>query len=218
MKMGMYEAVVLSGGHTVGHVHTEFSGFGYQDSETERRANPTTNAWDESPGDFDHEYFESLIEEPWLNAQRGPDPTKNIWLVDEDDHAKTIMLNADMNFGFFIDTNCSSSSSTPIGDIGELCATDALVGGKYGCVKSDGRVTAGWPTAVYGHNTYAQCLGYIESNAKFLLDFASAYSAMSTAGYKVNNGNLKLSDGSSYRGNNGRLGKVFSVTVDKFWA
>jgi len=218
MKLGMHEAVALFGGHTVGHVHTEFSGFGYQDSEAERKANPSTNAWDETPGDFDNEYFESLINEPWLNAQRGPDPTKNIWLVDEDNHEKTIMLNADMDVGFFIDTNCSDMSSTPIGDIGELCATDALPGGKYGCVKSNGQVVAGWPTNVYGHNTYAQCIAYIESNAKFLADFASAFSAMSSAGYSVNGGQLMLSDGSSYQGNNGRLGQIFSVSVDRFWA
>ena len=218
MKLGMHEAVALFGGHSVGHVHIEFSGFGYQDSEAERRASPTINAWDESPGDFDNEYFESLIQEPWLNAQRGPDPTKNIWLVDEDGHAKTIMLNADMDVGFLIDTNCSDLSSAPVGNIGELCATDALPGGQYGCVKTDGRVAAGWPTNVYNHNTYAQCVEYIESNAKFLAHFASAFSTMSTAGYSVNGGQLKLFDGSSYKGNSGKLGKLFSVSVDRFWA
>jgi len=76
MKMGVHEAVALFGGHSVGHVHTQFSGFGYQDTEAERKANPLTNAWDESPGDFDNEYYRSLIEEPWLNAQRGPDPLR----------------------------------------------------------------------------------------------------------------------------------------------
>ena len=71
---------------------------------------------------------------------------------------------------------------------------------------------------MYGHNTYAQCNSYIDSNAKFLADFASAFSTMSSAGYTVDGGQLKLSDGTSYKGNNGQLGNIYSVAVDRFWA
>ena len=59
--------VTLSGAHSVGHVHPEFSGFGHPESATmttaQLDANPTLNAWDKSPDIFDNQYFQSLIGE-----------------------------------------------------------------------------------------------------------------------------------------------------------
>jgi hypothetical protein len=55
--------VVLSGGHSVGHVHTQFSGFGFAETASTYEKNPQTNAWDETPFLFDNEYYDSLAEE-----------------------------------------------------------------------------------------------------------------------------------------------------------
>ena len=59
--------VVLSGAHSVGHVHTQFSGFGYADPLAELEQAALTNAWDESPWIFDNLYFDSVVGEFWLN-------------------------------------------------------------------------------------------------------------------------------------------------------
>jgi len=53
---------------------------------------------------------------------------------------------------------------------------------------------------------------------KFLADFAKAFALMTSAGYMVDGGQLKLSDGTSYKGNNGQLGNIYSVAVDAFWS
>ena len=59
--------VILNGAHSVGHVHTQFSGFGFPDTLNQLEQASTTNAWDESPWIFDNLYFHSLAEELWLN-------------------------------------------------------------------------------------------------------------------------------------------------------
>ena len=59
--------MVLSGAHSVGHVHTQFSGFGHPDTLDQLEQVATTNAWDESPWIFDNLYFASVVGEFWLN-------------------------------------------------------------------------------------------------------------------------------------------------------
>ena len=59
--------VILNGAHSVGHVHTQFSGFGFPDTLNQLEQAALTNAWDESPWIFDNLYFHSLAEELWLN-------------------------------------------------------------------------------------------------------------------------------------------------------
>ena len=63
MGLDVRTGVVLSGAHTVGHVHTQFSGFGFNDALPLLEAAPTTNAWDETPWSFDNIYFDSLAGE-----------------------------------------------------------------------------------------------------------------------------------------------------------
>ena len=60
MGLSVRDGVVLSGAHSVGHVHTQFSGFGFNDDLKALEAEPLTNAWDESPWTFDNEYYDSL--------------------------------------------------------------------------------------------------------------------------------------------------------------
>ena len=59
--------VILSGAHSVGHVHTQFSGFGNPDGLDMLEQFPATNAWDESPWLFDNMYYDSVVGEFWLN-------------------------------------------------------------------------------------------------------------------------------------------------------
>ena len=63
MGLSVRDGVVLSGAHTVGHVHTQFSGFGFNDDLAVLENNPLTNAWDETPWTFDNVYYDSLAEE-----------------------------------------------------------------------------------------------------------------------------------------------------------
>ena len=63
MGLDVRVGVILSGAHTVGHVHTQFSGFGFNDAQNVLELNPTTNAWDETPWVFDNIYFDSLAGE-----------------------------------------------------------------------------------------------------------------------------------------------------------
>ena len=69
--------VILSGAHSVGHVHTQFSGFGFNDSLEQLEQAALTNAWDESPWVFDNMYYDSVAAEPWLNIVN-PDSTNVI--------------------------------------------------------------------------------------------------------------------------------------------
>jgi len=182
MQLTMYETVALNGAHSVGHVHREYSGFGSRRSPRSLMKHPTTNAWDETPAEFDNEYYDSLVKEPWINVQRGGDRSKNFWLVHEKGHELTIMLNADMSLAFFSNTDedYNRSPKGHIGINGELCATDA-VDGEYGCFHKwkNNPGKPGWP------ETYDQCNEYIEDNELFLQDFQKAYYRMSTVGYSV---------------------------------
>jgi hypothetical protein len=63
MGLTVFEGVVLTGAHTVGHVHTEHSGFGTVATLAELINSPHANAWDETSNLFDNEYFISLVGE-----------------------------------------------------------------------------------------------------------------------------------------------------------
>ena len=60
MGLDVRTGVVLSGAHSTGHVHTAFSGFGFNDNLAALADDPLTNAWDETPWVFDNLYFDSL--------------------------------------------------------------------------------------------------------------------------------------------------------------
>jgi len=82
-QMGLtnYDGVILNGCHSVGHVHTVYSGFGFNDNLATLELNPLNNAWDETPFIFDNFYYDSLVGEFWLNTNAQQDvigtPTPN---------------------------------------------------------------------------------------------------------------------------------------------
>lgn len=218
MGMSIFDAVVVNGAHTVGHVHPENSGFGFVRDETFLEQFPLTNAWSEAPDSFDADYFASLILEPWKNMieDNAPVVNKNFWFVDElvpvDEtdpnsplvpHFLTIMLNSDMSQTFVIDQ--SVTDGVVIGTIGEVCGAfvvDAIEGppaveGTYGCVMPDGTIKRDWPIEekfntqnALASNVYEQANQYILNPAAFLFDFPRAYNAMTSVGY--GGGNSKL--------------------------
>ena len=57
MGLSMFEATVLLGAHTLGHVHPKVSGYGLPGAE----ANYTINAFDSTPDVFDNEYFKIML-------------------------------------------------------------------------------------------------------------------------------------------------------------
>ena len=63
MGLSVRDGVVLNGAHSVGHVHTAFSGFGNNDDLQKLAADPLINSWDESPWTLDNMYFDSLAAE-----------------------------------------------------------------------------------------------------------------------------------------------------------
>merc|ERR1712167_520372 len=68
MKMTVKQGVTLTGAHTIGHVHTEYSKFGFSGDEHARIKNPKMNAWTEDPHVFEgHEYYTQMFDKPWLN-------------------------------------------------------------------------------------------------------------------------------------------------------
>lgn len=63
MNLRLRDGVILSGAHSLGHVHTQFSGFGFNDDLAALETDPVTNAWDETPWTFDNAYYDSLAGE-----------------------------------------------------------------------------------------------------------------------------------------------------------
>jgi len=58
-------------------------------------------------------YFKLLLNKPWKNVAQHTDPTKTLWLIDND--KGTILLNTDMTLGFDI------STVNDIGVRGQVC-------------------------------------------------------------------------------------------------
>lgn len=55
----LYVTVTLLGGHSLGHMHKEVSGYGFTDAT----ADPTIlNAWDSTPAVLDNDYYIKLTD------------------------------------------------------------------------------------------------------------------------------------------------------------
>jgi FtsP/CotA-like multicopper oxidase with cupredoxin domain len=224
MKMTIYDGVTLLGAHSVGHVHTEHSGFGTDHTPEHLATHIADNAWDETPDVFDNQYYKSLIQEPWLNTQgAGRLNMKNTWHIPKklpdgidngepaeqadgvdplDVHPETIMLNADMAIAFPIHTDLDPVTGTNLGVIGELCGKEILHDHSYGCTSSTAGDVPGWP-----FETYDQALKYTQDNRVFLRDFEAAYMRMVTAGYRISGGPIK----------DGKLGTLKPINLGPYF-
>jgi predicted outer membrane protein len=58
----MNESVAVVGAHTVGHVHTNASGFGIDNNSASASTSDLLNAWDSTPAGFDNLYFRNIIQ------------------------------------------------------------------------------------------------------------------------------------------------------------
>eukprot|EP01037_Dinobryon_pediforme_P041043 gene41043-50545_t len=80
MGFSLAQTVTLFGGHTIGHVHFQNSGYGV----TPDSPNLQPNAWDSTPHQFDSQYYSSIIDQGWSNKPVPGDSnprTKNIWSI-----------------------------------------------------------------------------------------------------------------------------------------
>eukprot|EP01038_Epipyxis_sp_PR26KG_P006816 gene6816-9332_t len=155
MGLTLTDGVVLSGAHSVGHVHTQFSGFGHGDSLATLESNPLTNAWDESPFIFDNLYYDSLAGEFWLNNDFQAD------VIGTDLKGTTATGNAAKNKGSnFWAVQVVSGAPQPVPQC-ELDATCGLtINNDIFCVTPNG-VTR---TSTGGNQNYAQLIQYQTPN------------------------------------------------------
>ncbi len=81
-------ATLILGGHSLGHVHPEHSGYGYNAEEMAAHDlvlpdDDSVNAWDSTPQKFDNRNAGNLIMAGWLNTQNFnghmKSNTKNFW-------------------------------------------------------------------------------------------------------------------------------------------
>ena len=119
--------VTLLGGHTVGHVHVENSGYGIPQNLFP--VSNLLNAWDPTPNVFDNEYYKDIANLIWgslpqnkLNDQaklQSGDPRKVIWLTG----TPSIKLNPDMALVFNISLAYDGLTipSSDVNVLGQIC-------------------------------------------------------------------------------------------------
>jgi len=180
MQLTLSQTVALIGGHTLGHVHPQFSGYGL----TNTGGNLLNNAWDRTPHQFDNQYFQSLLA-PWSNQHVNGDVTNtaafttadkaNIWIhpVNNGTTPPNIMLNTDMALAYTI-----STSNNFLGVLGQTCSNN---GG--GCRN---------PTSSTRPSTLSLVQTFANDNAAFLVAFQQAFPGMVNVGYGVSGSTGKL--------------------------
>ena len=194
MGLTMNDTVTLIGAHTLGHVHTEFSGYGLPNANT----NILINAWDTTPTVFDNQYYKSLLNVAWDWKQ--PDgTTKSIFTTP----ANQVMLGTDMVLGYPANTAAVVGGSI-VGTPGQHCGpTSTNPPALYGCNAPTFTAPATTPP-----RTFALATSYATNNALFLSNFATSYTKMTTAGYGV----PAKKDGSTAAGKLGTLTSVDFTT------
>jgi len=189
MGLTMDDVVTLIGAHTLGHVHTENSGYGI--TTPSPATNILINAWDTTPTVFDNQYYKSLLNVAWDWKQ--PDgPTKSIFTTP----ANQVMLGTDMVLGYPANTAAVVAGSV-VGTPGQHCGPNP-----YGCN------APGTTPATTAPSTFALATSYAANNALFLANFATAYTKMTTVGYGV----PAKADGSTATGKLGTLTSVDFTT------
>lgn len=161
----VHATVTLLGAHTLGHVHTDVSGYGVP---VGRNARPDDNAWDSSPASFDNRYYQNLINLPVWNTAFPNGNDKNLWTRRGNNQ---IMLNSDMALGFDIAIDAQGLASQT-----QRCGSQGAPGGAYGCAR---------PTATTVPSTGALARTYANDNAAFLRGFAESYVKMASVGYGI---------------------------------
>jgi len=158
MGLTLNDAVTLMGAHTLGHVHTQFSGYGFNVTA----ASPAVvNAWDNTPTVFDNQYYQSMLNIPWgWNQPNGP--SKSLFK----DGPNQVMLGTDMVLGFPADTTTVVGGFT-VGAAGQVCGPRS-VNGAAGC--TFGRAGTSSTTLP---STFALASSYANNNALFLTNFAT---------------------------------------------
>jgi len=170
MGLTLNDAVTLIGAHTLGHVHTQFSGYGFNVTAA---SSTLVNAWDNTPTVFDNQYYQSMLNIPWgWNQPNGP--SKSLFK----DGPNQVMLGTDMVLGFPADTTTVIGGFT-VGAAGQVCGP-TQVNGAAGCTFGRGGTSS---TTL--PSTYALAASYATNNALFLTNFATSFAKMTSVGYGV---------------------------------
>eukprot|EP01038_Epipyxis_sp_PR26KG_P006766 gene6766-9267_t len=172
LGLTLIDAVALLGAHGMGHVHTAYSGYGFNKSNNDPLA---INAWQSNPGILNSDYYQSLLfkKNIWQNVMQPGDSSKNFWTPTSG--RQTVMLNTDMSLAFPINSTVST------GDIGQNCST-YVSNGVYGCVSSTG--VANYTTPL----TYPLILNFSKQpRSYFFTQFSQSFTKMICVGYGVPN-------------------------------
>lgn len=190
------DTVTLLGGHSIGHVHRDTSGYGFN---APPGANPKVNAWDNTPGQLDNLYYRSMILVPWANTRQAKDdgstPTTSIWIVALNFQSPSIMLNTDMALAFDI----NDETDTPCFQ----CGTEFQQCGGVNDASCISPSKGFNPDRIEQIRAYTD---YLNGNALFLADFARSWLKVVTLGYGVPD----AIDGAT---STGRLGTVTEIDL-----
>lgn len=122
LGLTLTDAVVLLGGHSLGHVSTNFSGFGFNPVGS----NVDSNSWDTTPDKLDNNYYSQMVGIPWALAPAVTAPFhKQDYVRGNGDN---IMLNVDMSLAFIIDTNSDGvADAAACGGGRNRCASSSVL-------------------------------------------------------------------------------------------
>jgi hypothetical protein len=186
--------VTLLGGHALGHVHKNNSGYGLTNISVQSPLGSPVmiDAWSKTPAVFDTSYYGNLFHTNWFNVKPNS-PEKDLWK----NEFLTIMLNVDMALAFSIEQDANN-----VGVLNQVC-------GPAVTFESSGLIDFGCdrPLNRAGASTLPQVRRYDENNTAFYADFEIAYVKMVTVGYGV----PANTDGATA---SGKLGTLTSIDLN----
>lgn len=204
--------MTLLGAHTVGRVHPEHSGFGFDVDDINVKVEQ--NAWDLSPMDFDHGYWLEFEMQRYKQQRTGEysgDPNiRTLWApIDGNEANVIIMLNTDMILRFGINAT-HVINGNKVGKPGTVCghkafATFPVVSpNEEGCefpIADDTDISMGSTQNTTTFTALSDVAKQFTNVFVFLDAFTIAFTKMSRVGFRV-----ELVNGTEIVQSGGKLG------------